>query len=484
MALAGGKIVRRIGTMCRIELVQGFQHATANSSYLNNVKCVHNRLVLRQCRRFAATGPVSSPSEKQTLTQVCKKENIAHRTPSAAASSSSSSTSSDSDFDEQGRLKAGRCLLLAGEGCELLARQRLQPLEECVREPGACPLSPSPPSAERVLFVQNLPHPSSDPVDPNVNYDVDAKLAANHLYRVNRVTNCDLDQKVTVEYCRGLPVVTVPLPSRRERCKFTLKPITNNVGDLIAMLKNEDKGIDRVVATSMDDTRIGASNTIENLLEEDFKLIVNDHCYTVRTPKQTRITGEEAQRLSDIKTLISQLYEALNVQEHNIHTEKTITATIESLRQELMPLEEEKARLDMIAQRKSEWVSWIGMGLMSVQFGILARLTWWEYSWDIMEPVTYFVTYGTAMVGYAYFLVTKQEYVLQDFKDRQQLLTMHKKAKKAGLDLAKYNTLKEQISQLERDLYKLQNPLKLHMPKDKLLAKVTTPTSTTPTTTK
>lgn len=62
------------------------------------------------------------------------------------------------------------------------------------------------------------------------------------------------------------------------------------------MLKNEDKGIDRVVATSMDDTRIGASNTIENLLEEDFKLIVNDHCYTVRTPKQTRITGEEAQR--------------------------------------------------------------------------------------------------------------------------------------------------------------------------------------------
>jgi hypothetical protein len=24
-------------------------------------------------------------------------------------------------------------------------------------------------------------------------------------------------------------------------------------------------------------------------------------------------------------------------------------------------------------------------GMMSVQFGVLARLTWWEYSWDIME---------------------------------------------------------------------------------------------------
>lgn len=45
---------------------------------------------------------------------------------------------------------------------------------------------------------------------------------------------------------------------------------------------------------------------------------------------------------------------------------------------------------------------------MGVQFGILARLTWWEYSWDIMEPVTYFVTYGTAMAAYAYYCLTKQ----------------------------------------------------------------------------
>ncbi len=53
-------------------------------------------------------------------------------------------------------------------------------------------------------------------------------------------------------------------------------------------------------------------------------------------------------------------------------------------------------------------LTWVGLGMMSVQFGILARLTWWEYSWDIMEPVTYFVTYGTAMATYAYFALTKQ----------------------------------------------------------------------------
>ncbi|VEL27660.1 unnamed protein product [Protopolystoma xenopodis] len=45
---------------------------------------------------------------------------------------------------------------------------------------------------------------------------------------------------------------------------------------------------------------------------------------------------------------------------------------------------------------------------MGLQFGILARLTWWEYSWDIMEPVTYFVGYGTSMAIYAYYVTTRQ----------------------------------------------------------------------------
>lgn len=62
----------------------------------------------------------------------------------------------------------------------------------------------------------------------------------------------------------------------------------------------------------------------------------------------------------------------------------------------------------MTAEKKTSYLTWIGLGLMSVQFGVLARLTWWEYSWDIMEPVTYFVTYGTAMAAYAYYCLTKQ----------------------------------------------------------------------------
>jgi hypothetical protein len=56
---------------------------------------------------------------------------------------------------------------------------------------------------------------------------------------------------ITVHYSRGLPVVTVPLPSRKERCRFTLRPISHSVGDFQEMLRNEDKGIDRVAVTTL-----------------------------------------------------------------------------------------------------------------------------------------------------------------------------------------------------------------------------------------
>jgi len=71
---------------------------------------------------------------------------------------------------------------------------------------------------------------------------------------------------------------------------------------------------------------------------------------------------------------------------------------------------QKRQSIDLVASRQTSVLTWVGLGLMSVQFGILARLTWWEYSWDIMEPVTYFVTYGTAMAVYAYYVLTKQVY--------------------------------------------------------------------------
>ncbi|XP_063821068.1 calcium uniporter protein, mitochondrial isoform X2 [Ostrinia nubilalis] len=271
--------------------------------------------------------------------------------------------------------------------------------------------------------------------------------------------------EVIVTYRRGLPVITVPLPSRRERCRFTLRPVSQTVGDLLEQVKAEDRGVERAAALAADErVRIAASDTIEALLESDFRLIINDTEYYVKSPPQERLSNEEVTRLSDVRNLVNQLYEALNVREHQIRKERDLRSQLEKLNSELQPLEEKRMSLEVETTRKTSALTWVGLGLMGVQFGVLARLTWWEYSWDIMEPVTYFVTYGTAMAAYAYFVLTKQEYVLPDVKDRQHLLTLHKKAKKIGLDINHYNHLKDEIDKLEKDLGRLRDPLHIHLP--------------------
>lgn len=62
------------------------------------------------------------------------------------------------------------------------------------------------------------------------------------------------------------------------------------------MLRTEDKGIDRVVIQSPNQIRIASSTSIETLLQEDFKIHINDKCYVVHCPKHERVTTEEIQR--------------------------------------------------------------------------------------------------------------------------------------------------------------------------------------------
>ena len=88
--------------------------------------------------------------------------------------------------------------------------------------------------------------------------------------------------------------------------------------------------------------------------------------------------------------------------------ERELRGQLEQLRAEILPLEQRQLQLTQQSSRRTNIVVWCGMAFMSLQFGFFARLTWWEYSWDIMEPVTYFVTYGTSMVMFAYYILTRQ----------------------------------------------------------------------------
>jgi len=51
--------------------------------------------------------------------------------------------------------------------------------------------------------------------------------------------------EVTINYRHGLPVITLTLPTRSERCRFTVKPMVTTVGAFLQDVQREDKGIER-----------------------------------------------------------------------------------------------------------------------------------------------------------------------------------------------------------------------------------------------
>nr|VZI38846.1 unnamed protein product [Spirometra erinaceieuropaei] len=262
----------------------------------------------------------------------------------------------------------------------------------------------------------------------------------------------------------GLPRFHIPLPSRKETCVFTMRPLSNTVGDLIEAIREEDKGIDRIALLSPDGLRIAKANSIELLLSSNFTIEINDQKYPVDISSLDLPKDVSASEINHIRTLIGQLNCALNADDVYAERERELRRRIDDVTMQLEPFEQKRSQLAAMAAERTRRLTWIGLGAMGLQFGLLARLTWWEYSWDIMEPVTYFVGYGTTMAMYAYYVVTRQDYSFPQVFDREYLKVFYKKATEKGFDVERYNQLCDKLAALRSDLRRLRDPLYLRLP--------------------
>ncbi|XP_051823360.1 calcium uniporter regulatory subunit MCUb, mitochondrial isoform X2 [Antechinus flavipes] len=242
--------------------------------------------------------------------------------------------------------------------------------------------------------------------------------------------------EVIINYRYGLPLITLTLPSRQERCRFTIKPMLTTVGSFLQDIQNEDRGIKTAA---------------------------------VFTPE--KLNSEHMTGLDDIKSLVQRLFTALHVEEHQVKKERSLLEKIEELKEQLQPMEELKTKIAVGSEAKTNRLLWIGLALMSTQGGILAWLTWWVYSWDIMEPVTYFITFGSSMAFFAYFLLTRQDYSYALIKERQFLYFFHKRLKKKDFDVDQYNKLKEDLKEAEESLQRLRQSLHLQLPIEEIKEK-------------
>ncbi|XP_062081679.1 calcium uniporter protein 6, mitochondrial-like [Humulus lupulus] len=118
-----------------------------------------------------------------------------------------------------------------------------------------------------------------------------------------------------------------------------------------------------------------------------------------------------------------------------------LTPDDDPLRDELKMLHEKKEEIDVLAHRHVRRVLWTGLILAMLQVVIFFRLTFWEFSWDVMEPIAFFSTTTGLVIGYAYFMITSRDPTYQDLMKRLFLSKQRKLIKKHNFDSERFKEL-------------------------------------------
>lgn len=121
----------------------------------------------------------------------------------------------------------------------------------------------------------------------------------------------------------------------------------------------------------------------------------------------------------------------------------TLTSDDDPIMEELKMLQQKKEDIDVQAHKQVKIILWSGLGLSILQVGLFFRLTFWEFSWDVMEPIAFFTTTTGIVISYFYFLLTARDPTYQDLMKRLFLSRQRKLLKKYKFDCQRFKEIQK-----------------------------------------
>lgn len=121
-----------------------------------------------------------------------------------------------------------------------------------------------------------------------------------------------------------------------------------------------------------------------------------------------------------------------------------LTSDNDPRKEELKLLQKKKEEIDMLARRHAHRILWTGLGAYVISLGFVFRLTFWEFSWDVVEPAAFFTTMTGVVIGYAYFLLTRKNLTYQDLMEWLFLSKQRKLFRKQNFDINRFMELQKQ----------------------------------------
>lgn len=132
------------------------------------------------------------------------------------------------------------------------------------------------------------------------------------------------------------------------------------------------------------------------------------------------------------------------------HKQKDVERKLEQLKKELEPLMAEKKDIQDKATGKSSVYLTAGLLFLLTQFGAFYWLTFYELSWDVMEPVAYFFSLGYGILTYIYFLIQRQDFDYLGFRRKLEADHENQEEKKRKFDERKFKKLTKAIDNYEK----------------------------------
>jgi len=111
-------------------------------------------------------------------------------------------------------------------------------------------------------------------------------------------------------------------------------------------------------------------------------------------------------------------------------------------------LDEQYSAIQRRARLRSRLLNYTFMAALTVQWGLLFRLTYWELSWDVIEPVGFFVGGLTTLASYAWFLKTRQDFTYEAMYNRFMTSYERKSLKQVKFDVVEYTRLKREVERI------------------------------------
>ncbi|KAF5392712.1 hypothetical protein D9757_000834 [Collybiopsis confluens] len=127
---------------------------------------------------------------------------------------------------------------------------------------------------------------------------------------------------------------------------------------------------------------------------------------------------------------------------------------LDAINGQLHSMEGLKRECDREARRGARRMAVGGFGLLVVYWAAVARLTFWDYGWDVMEPITYLSGLSTVICGYLWHvqIISRREVSYSSVLDQSVSARREALYKQRGLDIDKWGDLVSERKHLMKEI--------------------------------